>query len=264
MDLGLRGKVAIVAASSQGLGKATALALAKEGAKLVICSRHKNEINGTATEIQSQTDSEVHPVVADVCGTADICKLVREAAVKYGSVHILVNNAGIPPTGDNILSVSDEEWQKAHDLTLMSMVRMTREVLPHMIRQKWGRIITISSFAAKQPIDEIILSASIRPGIHGLTRVLSNEYAKHGITVNTVCPGFILTKRQEELSRIRCLEKKRNLDEYLADQARSIPAGRFGKPEEIGEVVAFLASERASYISGVNLLIDGGLVKGIH
>ena len=264
MDLGLRGKVAIVAAWSQGMGKATALALAKEGAKLVICSRHKNEINRAATEIQNQTGSEVHPVVADVCVTADISKLVREALATYGSVHILVNNAGVPPTGDNILSVSDDEWLKAHNLTLMSMVRMTRAVLPHMIKQRWGRIITISSFVAKQPIDEIILSASIRPGIHGLTRVLSNEYAKHNITANTVCPGFILTERQEELFRIRCLDKKENLEEHLANQAKDIPAGRFGKPEEIGEVVAFLASERASYISGVNLLIDGGLVKGIH
>ena len=146
----------------------------------------------------------------------------------------------------------------------MSMVRLTREVLPLMVNQKWGRIITITSFVAKQPVDELMLSVSIRPGILGLSKILSNQYAIHNITVNTICPGNIFTKRQEVLSKTRAANKSMSVEEYVAGQTKSIPAGRYGKPEEIGEVVAFLASERASYVSGTNLLVDGGLAKGIH
>jgi 3-oxoacyl-[acyl-carrier protein] reductase len=194
---------------------------------------------------------------------SDCSRLAKESINKFGTVHILVNNAGGPPTGD-ILTLSDEQWQKAHDLTLMSMVRMTREALPLMIKQKWGRIITITSFVAKQPADELMLSVSIRPGILGLSKILSNQYAKHNITVNTICPGNIFTKRQEELSQTRAASKKISVEDYISSQTKSIPAERYGRPDEIGEVVAFLASERASYISGVNLLVDGGLAKGIH
>ena len=263
MDLGIKNKVAVVCASSEGLGKASAIALAKEGAKIVLCSRRTNELEQAAREIRTSTGAEVHPIVADVSKQEDIAKLVKETAAKFGTIHILVNNAGGPPTGD-ILNLTDEQWQKAHDLTLMSMVRTTREALPYMVKQNWGRIITITSFVAKQPVDELILSVSIRPGIHGLCKILSNQYAKHNITVNTVCPGNILTRRQEELSQTRAAGKQVSVEEYMAGQTRSIPAGRYGRPEEIGETVAFLASERASYISGVNLLVDGGLAKGLH
>jgi len=263
MDLGIKGKIAIVCASSEGLGKASAVALAKEGARLVICSRREQAVNDTATEIQKTTGAEVLPVVADVSVPADVTKLVKVAVDKFRTVHILVNNAGGPPTGD-IFSLSDEQWQRAHDLTLMSMVRMTREVLPFMVNQKWGRIVTITSFVAKQPADELMLSVSIRPGILGLAKILSNQYSRHNITVNTICPGNIFTKRQEELSRTRAAGKNLTVDQYIANQASSIPMGRYGRPEEVGETVAFLASERASYISGVNLLVDGGLTKGIH
>ncbi len=263
MDLGLRGKVAIVCASSEGLGKASALALALEGAKVVICSRSEKAIRETAKEIHGLSSAEVHPVVADVSIASDSARLVKESVRRFGTVQILVNNAGGPPAGD-ILTLSDKQWQKAHDLTLMSMVRMTREVLPLMVKQKWGRIVTITSFVAKQPVDELILSASMRPGILGLSKILSNQYAKHNITVNTICPGNVLTKRQEELSQSRAASKKMSVEEYISSQTGNIPVGRYGRPEEIGDVVAFLASERASYISGVNLLVDGGLVKGIH
>lgn len=263
MDLGLKGKVAIVCASSEGLGKATAASLAREGANVVICSRRERAIQETAREIRSLSHAEVLPVVADVTVASDVSRLVKETVSKFGTVHILVNNAGGPPTGD-ILTLSDEQWQKAHDLTLMSMVRMTREVLPLMIKQEWGRIITVTSFVAKQPADELILSVSIRPGILGLSKILSNQHAKHNITVNTICPGNVFTKRQEELSRTRASSKKMSVEEYVAEQSKNIPAARYGRPDEIGDVVAFLASEKASYISGVNLLVDGGLTKGIH
>lgn len=263
MDLGLKGKVAVVAAASEGLGKASALALAEEGAHLVICSRRKKEINDAAMEIRSRTKAHVVAVVADVANPGDIKNLVAEAKKEFGTVDVLVNNAGGPPTG-TILDMPDAEWEKGFNLTMMSMVRMTREVLPMMVQQKWGRIITITSFVAKQPLNELLLSVSLRPGIHGLTKILSNQYAKYNITVNTVCPGNILTKRQEELNRGRAAQKNMTLEEYLADAAKQIPAERIGRPDEIGSVVAFLASERASYINGVNLLVDGGIVRGIH
>lgn len=263
MDFGLKNKVAIVAAASQGLGKSSALELAKEGASVVICSRREREITQTATEIQEITGALVVPMQADVTNPDDIERLVAETDKRFGTVHILVNNAGGPPTGD-LLTLTDEDWQKGHELTLMSMVRLTRAVLPLMVRQQWGRIITINSIVAKQPINELLLSSAIRPGILGLTKVLANQYAKDNITVNTVCPGHILTKRQEELAASRARAKNISMEQYLRETAGAIPAGRLGRPAEIGQSVAFLASEQAAYINGVNLLVDGGAARGIH
>jgi 3-oxoacyl-[acyl-carrier protein] reductase len=263
MNLGLKSKIAIVAAASQGLGKASALALAQEGATIVICSRRQKEITETANEIQKTTNATVIPLVADVSNPADIERIVAETKHRFGTVHVLVNNAGGPPTGD-ILSLKDEDWQKGHDLTLMSMVRLTRAVLPMMIQQQWGRIITITSITAKQPMNELLLSSAIRPGILGLTKVLANQHAKDNITVNTVCPGHFLTKRQEELAASRAAIRNISIEQYLKETANVIPVGRLGRPEEIGAVVAFLASEQASYMNGVNLLVDGSAAKGIH
>lgn len=263
MNFGLKDKVALVAASSQGLGKASAMALAQEGAKLVICSRNEKAINETAEEIRTKTGATVLPVMADVSKAGDINKLVESAVNVYGTVHVLVNNAGGPPTG-HIRSMTDGEWEKGVQLTLMSVVRLTREILPLMEKQRWGRVITIVSIVAKQPINELLISSTIRPGLLGLSKVLSNQYAKDNITVNTICPGLILTKRQEELSASRAAEKNMTFEEYLTDSAKAIPTGRLGKPEEIGNVVTFLASEQASYINGVNLLVDGGMAKGVY
>jgi 3-oxoacyl-[acyl-carrier protein] reductase len=263
MNFGLNNKIAIVTAASQGLGKASAMALAQEGATIVICSRRQKEIIETAKEIHKMTGATIVPIVVDVTKLEDIRRLVSETKQQFGTVHVLINNAGGPPTG-TISSLTDEDWHKGHELTLMSMVRLTREILPMMIQQKWGRIITITSIAAKQPINELLLSSAIRPGILGLTKVLANLHAKDNITVNTICPGNILTQRQEELSTSRAKQKNMTLDEYLKETASAIPAGRLGKPEEIGNTVAFLASEQASYINGVNLLVDGSAAKGVH
>ena len=263
MDFGLKGKVAVVTASSQGLGKAAARALAREGAIVVICSRNKAAIERAAKEIRHDTRATVVPFVADVSKAADVQRLVRVTKRKFGSIHILVNNAGGPPAGD-ILSLPESEWKRGFDLTLMSVVRLCREVLPMMIGQRWGRIITITSITAKQPINDLLISSTLRPGILGLTKVLSNLNAKYNITVNTVCPGNTLTKRQEELMMSRSAKKKMSMKEYMAEIVKDIPAGRMGRPEEIGDVIAFLASERASYVNGVNLLVDGGLARGIH
>ena len=263
MDLGLNNKVALVAAASHGLGKASAFALAQEGANLVICSRKAESVEKTAEEIRAKTGARVVSVAADVSRKEDTHKFVRTAIKEFGTVHVLVNNAGGPPTGQ-ILSMPEEEWEKGIQLTLMSVIRLNREVLPYMEKQRWGRIISIVSIAAKQPINELLISSTLRPGILGLSKVLSNQYAKDNITVNTVCPGLILTRRQEELSVSRAADKKLTLEEYLSESAKAIPSGRLGQPEEIGNVVAFLASELASYINGVNLLVDGGAARGIH
>ena len=263
MNLGLQNKIAIVAAASQGLGRASARQLALEGATVVICSRREKEITRAAREIQEETGAVVLPVKADVTEPKDIKNLVSEAKKRFGTVHILVNNAGGPPAGD-MLTLTDEDWLKGHELTLMSMVRLTRAVLPMMIRQQWGRIITINSIVAKQPINELLLSSAVRPGIGGLTKVLANQYAKYNITVNTVCPGHIRTQRQEELAQARAAARQISVEQYFTETAAAIPAARLGRPEEIGNAVAFLASEQAAYINGVNLLVDGSAAKGVH
>lgn len=262
MDLGIKNKTALVTASSQGLGKAAAFSLAKEGVNLAICSRSEKAINDTAKEISKATGVKVFPIAADVSKGEDIDRIVDAAKKEYGTIHILVNNAGGPPTG-KITAITDDEWKNGVNLTLMSMIRLTRAVLPMMEQQHWGRVVTIVSITAKQPVDELLISSTLRPGILGLSKVLANQYGKYGITVNTICPGYVLTQRQEELSRSRSAEKNMTMDEYLAENAKNIPIGRLGRPEEIGDVIAFLASERASYINGANLLVDGGQAKGI-
>jgi 3-oxoacyl-[acyl-carrier protein] reductase len=259
----MENKIALVVAASQGLGKAAAMAIARKGATVVICSRRKNAIVRAADEIHEETGSTIVPFVADVSSAGDIKRLVAFTKRKFGTVHILVNNAGGPPTGD-ILSMTDAEWKSGFELTLMSVVRLTRAVLPMMIEQKWGRIITITSIAGKQPINDLLISSTLRPGIHGLTKVLSNKYARYNITVNSVCPGNILSSRQEELIKERSAKRKISTAEYLAEVTKDIPAGRLGTPQEIGEVIAFLATDEASYINGANLLVDGGMAKGIH
>jgi len=263
MDLGLKNKVAVISAASQGLGKASALALAAEGARLVICSRSKERIEAAAHDIEVSTGARVVPVVADVARPEDVETFVATAKKQFGTVHVLVNNAGGPPVGD-ILSMPDDEWRRGFELTLMSMVRLTRSVLPMMIAQKWGRVITLTSLTAKQPINELLLSSTYRPGISGLTKVLSGLYAQHNVTVNSVLPGHTATARQVDLAKSRGEKMGLSAEQYFASVAKDIPAGRLARPEEIGNVVAFLASEKASYINGVNLLVDGGFVKGIN
>jgi len=262
MDLGIKNKIALVIASSQGLGKATALSLAKEGVNLAICSRDEKAINAAAEEIRKATGVKVFALAADVSKPSDTDKIVDSVIKEYGRIDILINNAGGPPTG-KITSLPDSEWEKGFNLTIMSMVRLTRVVLPFMEKQQWGRVVSIVSISAKQPIDELLISSTLRPGILGLSKVLANQYGRFNITVNTVCPGYVLTKRQEELSRSRSAEKNISMEDYLAESAKNIPVGRLGRPEEIGDVIAFLASEKASYINGANILVDGGQAKGI-
>lgn len=265
MDLGLHGRVAIVCAASQGLGKAVALGLAREGAQVVVCSRNRRRITQAAREISAdpRVRASVLPVVADLTRAADVRMLVERTLKRFGRVDVLITNAGGPPVAA-FMDLDDRTWERGVRLTLMSAVRCIRAVLPHMRRRRWGRIVNISSIAARQPIDDLVVSSTLRPGILGLTKVLANRHGHEGITVNNVTPGFILTSRQEEISDARGKALGISRTQYLKRVAREIPARRLGTPDELAHAVVFLASERASYVNGATLSVDGGLAKGLY
>jgi 3-oxoacyl-[acyl-carrier protein] reductase len=262
MDLGLKGRVAIVAASSRGLGKACALELAREGARVVICARDVPDLTAAADEIRTSTGAEVLAVQVDLTDAAQIRHLADETLRRFGRIDVLVTNNGGPPAG-YFSDFDDEAWLAAHQLTLMSAVRLIRAVLPAMRAQQWGRIVNITSVAVKQPIDNLLLSNVYRPGVTGLAKTLSTQVAGEGITVNNVAPGYTRTDRVVELNRARALEQGRSPDEVMADMTASYPMHRMGEPEELAALVAFLASERASYITGTTILVDGGYAKGM-
>lgn len=263
MDLGLKGKFALVTASSKGLGYAAARALAGEGAAVMVCSRNRSAVDEAAAELRKETGAKIVAVAADVSTVMGISTIARTVARTFGRLDILVSNAGGPPRGD-ILTMAEDEWRTGYELTLMSTVRLVRAFLPGMVERKWGRIVTITSFVAREPVNDLLLSAVFRPGVHALSKVVSNTHAAANVTVNTVCPGYILTARQRELFKARAKSEGRSVTRLVREMAAAIPSGRPGRPEEVGEVIAFLASERASYITGVNLLVDGGLAKGIY
>ncbi len=262
MDLGLRNKVAIVCASSRGLGKAVAFGLAEEGVNLTICARGNEELQRTDEEIRSKSNVQVLAIQGDVAKPADIRKIVTETLNKFLTIHILVNNAGGPPLG-NFMDFTPDDWQKALDLNLLSTINFIREVIPVMKKQNWGRVINITSVAVKQPIEGLILSNTARAGIVGLTKTLSNEFARENILFNNVCPGRILTDRILELARARADKTGMSIEDVFTSMENDIPIGRIGKPRELADLVVFLASERASYITGTTIQVDGGIVKGI-
>lgn len=264
MELGLRNRLAIVCAASQGLGKATATLFAQEGAHVVICSRDSRKLAAAAKEIQAVAASGVRvlAVTADLTKPAHIKRLFRTAHRTFGRIDVLVTNAGGPPVAA-FSDLDDRTWQRGIDLTLMSTVRCIREALPVMQKQHWGRIINITSFVAKQPADDLVISSTVRPGILGLSKVLANQFTREGILINSVAPGFILTARQQEISAVRAKAAGITPSEYVEKSGKAIPAGRFGTPEELANVIVFLGSERASYISGTTVNVDGGFMKGI-
>ncbi len=257
MDLGLKGKVAIVGGSSKGLGKAIAMELAREGANVVVCSRNENVLLATAQEIGSQTGQQVLALPADVSKAADIESLVSKTVARFGRVDILINNAGGPPLG-TFESLGDEDWAKALEMNLLSAVRLSREVLPHMKKQGGGRIINVTSLAAKEPMEGLILSNAARAGVLGLAKSMANELAKYNITVNSVLPGSHLTDRILQTAKVQADQTKTTQEEVMAQRTKSIPLGRMGTPEEFAAVVTFLASERASFVTGATLVVDGG------
>jgi 3-oxoacyl-[acyl-carrier protein] reductase len=262
MDLGLQGRVAIVAAASKGLGRAVAEELAREGAQIAICSRDAGNLEKAAAHIRAATKQEVFWQSVNVTDTVAIAKFVAAVDDRFGRIDICVTNSGGPPA-HSFADTKPEEWRAAVDQLLMSTVAFAREALPRMQKNKWGRFITITSSAVKQPVDGLLLSNSIRAAVAGLARTLANEYAEYGITVNNVCPGYTRTARTDDLARSISARSGVQTEEVFAQWAREIPAGRIGTPEEFAAVVAFLASQRASYVNGTSLAVDGGLVRSL-
>jgi 3-oxoacyl-[acyl-carrier protein] reductase len=265
MDLGLRGRVALVCAASQGLGKAAALGFAREGAHVVICSRQRKALTVASKDIRSAAGDlpvRVVPVVADLTKARHITAVVARTMRAFGRIDILITNAGGPPVAP-FEALDDERWEAGVALTLMSAIRCIRAVLPHMRKRKWGRIVNITSVAAKQPINDLIISSALRPGILGLSRVLASEYGKEGILINSVAPGFMLTGRMQQIGASRAKEQGITVEQYFENAAREIPLQRYGDPEELANVIVFLGSERASYLTGATVSVDGGMLKGL-
>lgn len=262
MDFGIQSKTALVVAASQGLGFAAAKELAREGANLVICSRNQQKIESAAEEIKQHCDIDVLPMVADVRKSIDIQKVIDGANKNFGSIDILVTNAGGPPAG-NFDDVSDEKWFSGVELTMLSAIRFIRGVLPFMKKNKWGRIVNILSISVKQPIAGLLVSNSLRPGLVGLSKSLSDEVATFGITINNVCPGWTKTERVDELMEFRSQSQSITRQQAAAEIEQSIPMQRMGQPQELAALIVFLCSERASYITGTTIPVDGGAYRGI-
>ncbi|MCS6936765.1 MAG: SDR family oxidoreductase [Candidatus Bipolaricaulota bacterium] len=262
MDLGISNRVALVAAASRGIGKAIALRLAREGARVAICARDHEELHKTAQEIQNTTKTEVLALVADVTRPDQIKSLIAQTLARFHQIDILVTNAGGPSIG-KFFDFDDAAWESAFQLTFLSVVRLCREAIPQMQQRRWGRIINIASTTVKQPIENLILSNALRLAVVGLAKSLANELAPYGITVNTVCPGMIRTQRLEQLLHVSAQMQQISFDEVLKQRTAQIPLGRLGTPEELADLVAFLASENARYLTGTVIQVDGGLVKGI-
>jgi 3-oxoacyl-[acyl-carrier protein] reductase len=251
MNLGIEGKTAVVAGSSQGIGKACAKRLAEEGANVALCARNADRLSKTAKQIRDDTDAGVLAVPTDLLEPDDIDEYIFETRERFGQIDIVVANAGGPPVGE-FESFDDDQWYHAFELNFLSNVRLARSTIPSMAERGWGRVTFVTSIAVKQPLDGFILSNSVRLGVEGLSKSLSNRYAGRGVNVNCALPGYTRTERLDEIP-----------DDELDAIAASIPKERIGKPAEFADAVAFLSSERASYITGESVLVDGGFVRSV-
>jgi len=262
MDLGLRDKVALVTAASRGLGKAVALRLAQEGADVAICARGEAHLARAAAEIEAQTGRQVLSLPADVSDPSAVDALVEATVERFGRVDVLVTNAGGPPPGQ-FLDLTPDDWEAAVRLTLMSAVRLCYGVVPAMKAQGAGAILAMTSITVKQPLPNLGLSNSLRLAVAGLVKTLADELAPCGIRVNAICPGWTRTARVDQLLRDRAERNSTTPEEEAAKIAAAIPLGRMGTPEEFAAVAAFLVSPAASYVTGVSLLVDGGMYRGV-
>ncbi|HET8907101.1 MAG TPA: SDR family oxidoreductase [Ktedonobacterales bacterium] len=263
MDLGLSGRVALVTAASRGLGLASAKALAADGASLLICARGPLRLDEAAREIRAaSTGVQVETMTLDVSSPDAATQLVGHVREKFGRLDVLVNNAGGPPPG-SFSSVSDGDWEKTVQITLMSVVRLVREALPLLQASGQGRIVNLLSTSVKQPIDGLILSNALRAAVVGMAKTLSKEVGSSGITVNNVLPGIILTDRQRELRGADAARRGISFEQAIEEAGRGLPLGRVGQPGEVGALVAFLASKQAAYITGTSIQIDGGMIAGV-
>jgi 3-oxoacyl-[acyl-carrier protein] reductase len=257
MHLGLEGKRAIVMAASRGLGFASAMALAREGCRLTICSRDETRIRAAAAAIVEETGAKVHALAADVSREDDARTLVDSAVAAHGGLDIVVHNAGGPPAGD-FLSMTEAQWQRAFEQNMLSFVRIVAAAVPEMKKNGGGRILTIASSSIKQPIPNLVLSNALRAGIWGLAKTLSRELAHDKILVNVVAPGRIQTERIDEIDRATAEKAGRAVDDVRRASVATVPLGRIGRPEELANLIVFLASDAASYITGQAITVDGG------
>ena len=262
MDFGLSGRVALVAAASKGIGFAAARELAREGARVFLCSRDEARAGEAAHKIAAETGAECTGVRADVTNDEDARAFVALARERVGRVDILVTNAGGPPTA-TFESADLEMYRRAFELNALSAVRLAQLVVPAMRAERWGRIVNVTSISVKQPIEGLLLSNTVRAGLTGWAKTLSAEVAAEGVTVNNVAPGYTLTERQDELAAARAGQSGKSKEELIALWAAEVPMRRLAAAEEIAAAVAFLASERAAYITGVTLQVDGGGVRGL-
>lgn len=262
MDLGLKNKVALVAAGSRGLGRAVAEELAAEGASLVLCARDLTTLTETTAAIADSTGAHVLAVPADVTNFDNIKRLVDAGTERFGRIDILVTNAGGPPAG-TFDQLTREQWDEALRLTLLSAVELARQVLPGMKERRWGRILNITSIAVKQPVENLMLSNSLRAGLTGFARTLANEVAADGITVNNILPGYTRTERLEDLATMMAEKQGISPGEFRGKWEKEIPMGRLGEPREFAALAAFLVSERASYITGTSIQVDGGWIRSL-
>ncbi len=262
MDLGLTGKTALITASSKGIGRAAADALIEEGCQVAICSRNKEDLLNASSEMKRKFGVEPFWCVCDLNKLKDIENTVSAVKDQFGKIDILVNNCGGPVSGF-FRDLREENWEDAFEQVLLSVVRFCNLIVPDMLLREWGRIINITSVAVKQPIDNLMLSNSLRTGVIGFAKSLSNEVARYNITVNNIAPGFTLTNRLYDLAVSKSKLTGESHEEVLAGMAKQIPMNRLARPEEIASIVAFLASNQASYITGSTIQVDGGWIKNL-
>ena len=262
METGLRNRVAIVVASSQGIGRATAEALAAEGCRVAMCARNQQALQQAADDIRRKHSAEVFTTAFDVTDSGAVHDFVSAVIAKFGSADVCVTNAGGPPA-KGFLATSTEEWRKAVDQNFLSTVYFAQEVIPHMQQKRWGRIITITSISTKQPVTDLVLSNAVRAAVVGLVRSLANEFGKDGILVNNVGPGYTATDRLKELAKARAKSSGKSEKELFEAWAAETAVKRVGQPREVADTIVWLASERASYVTGQTILVDGGAYKGL-
>ncbi len=260
MEFGLKDKSVLVTASSTGLGKATALEFAREGANVMLFSRSKEKLEAAKNDIKSRTGKEPSYTVGDVTSPKDLLRVVASTVDKFGHIYALVNNAGGPPAG-TFDDLADEDWQKAYELNLLSFMRTIREVLPHMRRLGTGRIVNYTSSSIKQVIDNLILSNTFRMGVVGLTKSLSRELGKDNILINVMGPGRISTDRMRQIDEAMADRQGVSPEQVYQDSIKTIPLGRYGTPEEYARLAVFLCSEANTYITGQAFLVDGGMTR---
>jgi 3-oxoacyl-[acyl-carrier protein] reductase len=262
MDTGLKGRVAIVAGSSSGIGKATVLAFAAEGAHLALCARRKAELDQVAADAGSRFGVETFAQASDVGDPAAVRAFVEATHARFGRIDVCVPNAGGPPAKP-FLETTLEDWERAWQLNLRSAILFAQAVLPHMQQRRWGRIVTLTSYTVKQPVPELVLSNTIRAGIMGLVRSLAGQFGRDGITINNVGPGFTSTDRSRSLLETRAKNRNVSLEQVQSDLEREIPIGRMATPEEVAATIVWLASETSASITGQTILVDGGSYKGL-